>query len=222
MFLGGESSTLVGINFFWGTSTFDREVTSCEWKICGNPVDELWKSSETGKQLSEDMDTNITSKTSIVTSDIGDASRAWTAISCVWRSTCPTKSTPIWLQLVLSPFFFSMLLFLDFSLKDTLNKTITAISQNLLKQHIFFFRMAHSSFSLQCESREILSSAWKDIRYIKWVRWQWTKPWWCISLQKVNRRKNTGLFQIESRFCRELETTLCKSPAIGVHLFFFF
>lgn len=120
------------------------------------------------------------------------------------------------------PIFFSMLLFLDFSLKDTLNKTITAISQNLLKQHIFFFRMAHSSFSLQCESREILSSAWKDIRYIKWVRWQWTKPWWCISLQKVNRRKNTGLFQIESRFCRELETTLCKSPAIGVHLFFFF
>ena len=54
------------------------------------------------------------------------------------------------------PIFFSMLLFLDFSLKDTLNKTITAISQNLLKQHIFFFRMAHSSFSYHERCSQVL------------------------------------------------------------------
>ena len=37
---------------------------------------------------------------------------------------------------------------------------------------------------------------------------------------KGQLKKNPRFFQIESRFCRELETTLWKSPAIGVHLFF--
>ena len=113
-------------------------------------------------------------------------------------------------------------IFSYFSLKDTLNKAITAISQNLWKQHIFFSEctfiillgMWIKGDSVKCLERYQISSGGSidnepnpgdGFRCKKSTE---EKPW----------------FQIESLFCRELGLppfAMRKSPAIGVHQCFF-
>ena len=202
MFLRGASNNLVGINFFWGTSNFDSEL----YNILR--MKDLWKSSGWAVEIKRDREATLR--------------RQWYKYHLqnihrfIWHRWCKSCLNCHFLRLEVylsnqeysnlaaacfEPIFFSMLRFLSFSLKDMLNKTITAISKNLLKQQIFYseWRIHHSPWNVNQERfSQVLGG---DIRYIKWVKWQWTKPWWWISLQKVKWRKTLEIFKIESCFC---------------------
>ena len=113
------------------------------------------------------------------------------------------------------PIFFRCF-FIIFSLKGMLNKTVTAISQNLWKQQIFYseWSIHHSPIkrdALKCLERY-------QIHQVSQVTMNQTLVMHFVAGGQL--KKNPGFFQIESRLYRELETILWKSPAIGVHLFF--
>ena len=202
MFLRGASNNLVGINFFWGTSNFDSEL----YNILR--MKDLWKSSGWAVEIKRDREATLR--------------RQWHKYHLqnihrfIWHRWCKSCLNCHFLRLEVylsnqeysnlaaacfEPIFFSMLRFSEFFPEGHVKQNHYSYLEESFEATNLLFRMAHSSFSLECESREILSSAWGDIRYIKWVKWQWTKPWWWISLQKVKWRKTLEIFKIESCFC---------------------